>query len=105
MATVTEIKSDAQETGAWLGSNIWDGRAFDGDWTPLQTSANVLEPATGAVLGSVGLASPEDIRAAAVAAKSAQKSWAATGYDERAAILRAAAAVAEKYRAEIVDWI
>lgn len=105
MATVTEIESNAQAAGAWLGSDIWGGRAFNGDWASLESKADVTEPATGAVLGSVGLASPEDIRTAAAAAKTAQKAWAATSYDERAAILRAAAAVAESNRAEIVDWI
>lgn len=93
------------QADAWLGANRWDGRAFDGTWRPLSGKASVIEPATGAVLGSVGIASPPDIASAAQTARSAQKEWKAVSYDQRAEILRRAARVAEENRAEIVEWI
>lgn len=90
---------------AWLDQETWAGSAFSGTWNRLADTAAVIEPATGSRLGEVGLASVADIREAAASAKAAQTSWAATAYDERAAILRAAARVAEENRDEIVGWI
>jgi benzaldehyde dehydrogenase (NAD) len=65
----------------------------------------VLEKATGEPLASVGVATVEDLDAAVQAAKQAQPGWAATTYDERAAILRAAAASLQARGEEIADLI
>ncbi|WP_085317012.1 benzaldehyde dehydrogenase [Derxia lacustris] len=54
-------------------------------------SAEVREPATGAVLGRTGIADATDVDEAARAAALAQKAWAATPFDRRAAVLREAA--------------
>jgi len=54
-------------------------------------SAEVREPATGAVLGRTGIADAVDVDEAARAAALAQKAWAATPFDVRAAVLREAA--------------
>ncbi len=105
MGTVMEMQDAGKGEAAWLAPDIWKGRAFSGDWDTLAANAPVVEPATGNVLGSVGLAGPDAIRAAAKSAKAAQAAWAATSYDERATIMRAAAKVAEDNSAEIVDWI
>ena len=51
----------------------------------------VVEPATGGELGRTGAADAEDVaQAAATAAAAAQKAWAATNFEERAAVLRRA---------------
>ncbi len=62
------------------------------------------EPATGAELGRVGLASAADVAAAAQAAAAAQPAWAATPYTQRAAILRKAGDIWLANAAEIEDW-
>src|SRR5262249_56318880 len=47
----------------------------------------------------------EDVREAAAEARAAQPLWAATPYDQRAAILRKVAALMEENRDELVYWI
>lgn len=47
-----------------------------------------LEPATREHLGEVRIDSPEDVDAAVVRAKAAQKAWRMTSFDERRAVLR-----------------
>ena len=84
----------------------WRGRLFGAQWRPaIGGSLDVLEPATGAVITRVGNATAEDVRKAAAEARAAQPGWAATPYDQRAAILRKAAALMEENQAEFVHWI
>lgn len=90
---------------SWLASATWEGRAFSNGWTSLGQTADVREPATGKRLGSVAMASGTDIATACAAARAAQRAWAGTAYDKRAAVLRKAAQLAETHRAEIVDWL
>ena len=72
-----------------LIESMWRGRLFGAQWRPaIGGSLDVLEPATGAVITRVGNATAEDVRQAAAEARAAQPGWAATPYDERAAILR-----------------
>jgi benzaldehyde dehydrogenase (NAD) len=67
--------------------------------------AHVVEPATGAKITSVGNATAADVRKAAAEARAAQPGWAATPYEERAAILRKAARVLEDNQEELIPWI
>ncbi len=84
----------------------WRGKAFLGEWAT--TDGGVMEisdPATRAVLGSVGVAGPQDISRAAHAARLAQPAWAAKLPQERAAILNKAADLLEKNGEELIGWI
>ena len=73
---------------AILEDGRWDGKIFDGEWTEGSGEPiTVLNPASEAVLGHVGAATPEDVYRAASAASSAQQSWAALKPTERAAVL------------------
>src|SRR5699024_4280624 len=65
----------------------------------------VIEPATGNQLGSLGLASADDVYQATDAAARAQRDWAATPPAERARVLRRAGELWLQHRAEIEDWI
>ena len=48
-----------------LDNRLWAGKAFDGGWaTALSGARDVHEPATGQVLGQVGVASAQDMQAA-----------------------------------------
>ncbi|HEY2640301.1 MAG TPA: benzaldehyde dehydrogenase [Streptosporangiaceae bacterium] len=88
-----------------LDHTSWQGRLFSDGWSePGGGHAAVVEPATGAELGQVGIASPADVRAAAAAAAAAQPAWAATPYTQRAAILRKAGEIWLANAAEIEDW-
>src|ERR1700683_3349021 len=88
-----------------LDSSIWHGKAFSSGWHEVSGgTAAVREPATGAELGTVGIAAPADIAAAAGPAAAAQQAWAATPYTQRAAILRKAGDIWLANAAEIEDW-
>jgi benzaldehyde dehydrogenase (NAD) len=85
-----------------------DGAIFvGGEFRPASDGAThaVLEKATGEPLADVGVATLEDLDAAVSAAKQAQPGWAATTYDERAAILRAAASALQARGDEIAGLI
>ncbi|PRY40560.1 aldehyde dehydrogenase family protein [Umezawaea tangerina] len=76
--------------------------------TPAASGPNtrdVVEPATGDVLGRVVLSDAEGVRASIAEATAAQPAWAATPPAERAAVLRRAARVLEEHTDEVVEWL
>ena len=90
---------------AFLDEATWRGKVFTGGWNQAGGGdAAVVEPATGAEIGRVGIASAADIAAAAAAAAAAQPAWAALPYTQRAAILRKAGEIWLANAAEIEDW-
>lgn len=83
----------------------WAGKIYSDGWINAQGgTAAVLEPATGAVLGKIGMASIADVDRAAQSARSARAAWAATPFDQRAAIMREAARLLKERAAEINYW-
>ncbi|HEY0636109.1 MAG TPA: aldehyde dehydrogenase family protein [Pseudonocardiaceae bacterium] len=89
-----------------LTDERWHGRIFTGEWTvPTGGERVVREVATGDELGRIGLASADDVTAAAAAAAEAQRAWARTPFQERAAVLRRAAALVEEHADELAGWI
>lgn len=101
--TLQESRVTADSVG--LLGGVWQGRAFTGSWETLGRTAEAREPATGARLGEIALAAPDDVARSAAAARAAQAAWFALPYDQRSDVMRAAASVAEANFAEIVDWI
>ncbi|NEM91082.1 benzaldehyde dehydrogenase [Galbitalea soli] len=84
----------------------WSGALYSGTWRrTAAATADVVEPATGALLGSVGVATREDVQRAATAAASAQKDWAKRSPEQRAAVLRKAGLLWEQHAEEIQGWI
>ncbi|CAM3293915.1 benzaldehyde dehydrogenase [Kibdelosporangium persicum] len=91
---------------AFLSDETWRGRVFTGSWvTPGGGDAAVVEPATGHELGRIGIATPHDVAQAAAVAAEAQRSWAATPFQQRAAVLRKAAGLWKAHAAEIGYWL
>ncbi|MBZ5740701.1 aldehyde dehydrogenase family protein [Nocardioides mangrovi] len=88
---------DAQ---TWTGKILLDGWVDGGGGT-----APSIEPATGEVLGTYGVASADDVRRAATRAAEAQREWAARKPEERAAVLRKAGELFEEHAEEIQGWI
>jgi len=68
-------------------------------------TAPVLDKARGEPMAMVGVASVEDVDAAVAAAVAAQREWAAAPYEERAGVLRRAAAALEARAEEITSLI
>src|SRR4051812_25072433 len=88
-----------------LDTGTWDGLVFSDGWAKATGDAPVVEPATGNELGRTGIAGPADVERATVRAAEAQRAWAATSFEDRAAVLRRAGALWEEHAAEIQDWI
>ncbi|MBE8524112.1 aldehyde dehydrogenase family protein, partial [Amycolatopsis sp. H6(2020)] len=65
----------------------------------------VVEPATGEILGRVGIATPDDVAEASATAAKAQRDWARRKPAERAAVLRRAGELWKTHAAEVQDWI
>lgn len=91
---------------AILDDQRWHGKIYvngwrDGSGDPI----SVQNPASEAVLGSVGSASPADVYDAARQASEAQVAWAALKPTERAAVLRKAGQLFEENTEEIIDWV
>ncbi|MFI5689506.1 aldehyde dehydrogenase family protein [Streptomyces sp. NPDC051636] len=82
----------------------WEGRLFSGGWVSAARRADTLEVFTGKPLLAVGEASESDVRQAAAAAAVAQPSWAARAPEERAEVLRRAAALLAQPTPELVGW-
>jgi benzaldehyde dehydrogenase (NAD) len=91
---------------AFLDESVWQGRVFlGGAWVGVPGGEYpVVEPATGATLGTLGKPSAIDVAGAAESAAAAQLEWAATPYAERAAVLRRAGALWAEHRDEISWW-
>lgn len=91
---------------AFIDEARWSGKALFNDWQSTRAGvAEVRDPATGAVIASVGIAGATDIAQAAAAARAAQRGWAAKLPAERAAILNRAADLLEQHAEELIGWI
>ncbi|MEU1730945.1 benzaldehyde dehydrogenase [Streptosporangium sp. NPDC020145] len=89
-----------------MDAKTWTGLVYGDGWTtPRGGDAAVVEPATGAELGRVGMANAQDVAEAAALAVRAQREWAATSFEERAAVLRRAGRLFEEHEREIQDWL
>lgn len=92
-------------TTKFLTDEHLSGRVFDGGWTAIASVSEVSEPATGKVIGKVGMTDAAGIAVAAAAARKAQQGWAAAKPDERAAVFPKAVAAGHEHWDEIVEWI
>jgi benzaldehyde dehydrogenase (NAD) len=102
-ATPSSTKLDAP---GLLAASTWTDKTFDGRWHDQRHGRlEVLEPATGALLGTVGAGVPQDVTEAVAASQRAQRAWAEVPVDERAAVLRRAAGLFEAHRDVLVEWI
>jgi benzaldehyde dehydrogenase (NAD) len=91
---------------SFLKGETWNSQVYSGGWMTGQGGdAAVIEPATGAELGRIGIAAPADVARAVKKAAAAQPAWAARPHTERAAILRRAALLWEENAPEIEGWV
>ncbi len=89
-----------------MSDKIWQGQVYSDGWTTAHGGDRaVVEPATGNELGRVGIADAEDVARASARAAAAQPEWAATTFHQRAAVLRRAGELIERYAADIHRWI
>ncbi len=89
-----------------LDKEVWTGRLFDGDWiSPKGGTYQIVEPATGDTMTTVGLANKQDINIACEAAKEAQIGWSKLPSRERAKYLRNAADVLDHHSEELSRYV
>lgn len=94
-----------EQVNTLLPASLWQERVFDGHWVRSAAAADVIEPATGQVLGRTGMADAPAIAGACAAAAAAQPGWAALGYAQRADVVRRAAELARVHSAEMAMWL
>ena len=84
----------------------FDGKIhLDGAWVDGSgESIDVIEPATGSLLGRIGGAGRDDVARATQSAVVAQRAWAALPHPERAAVLHRAADLWEQHSEEVIGW-
>ncbi|HSV44621.1 MAG TPA: aldehyde dehydrogenase family protein, partial [Ramlibacter sp.] len=83
----------------------WTGKIYSNGWADARGgAAAVIEPATGNTLGTIGVATVEDVDQAARSAMDARSAWAATPFDQRAAVMREAARLLKERAAEFNLW-
>jgi benzaldehyde dehydrogenase (NAD) len=89
-----------------LDPSVWTGQIFLDGWQPGGGGDYpVMEPATGGELGRLGTATPDDVAHAGARAAEAQRGWAATPYEQRAAVLRRAGDLWNEHAEEVQGWI
>ena len=85
--------------------SAWHQRIFVKGWEAAQGgTCLVREPATGQQLGEIGLADERDVERAARLAAQAQPAWAATPFDQRAAVMRRAEQLLAERAEEFRYW-
>lgn len=83
----------------------WEGRIFSDGWhIGSGHVAEVIEPATGEKLATIGTGLREDIDRAADLASAAQPVWSAMSFDLRAEVIREAARLLKSRADEINTW-
>ncbi|MPY60528.1 aldehyde dehydrogenase family protein [Streptomyces spongiae] len=90
---------------AWPAAAEWTGKIYSGGWRQSGGGTQpVHEPATGARLAEVGVASPGDVARSGALAARAQQGWAAMAPAERAEVLLRAAGVLRDNSGAIREW-
>src|SRR6267142_3635022 len=87
-------------------AEMWNAKIYSDGWKmPGLGTAVVIEKATGAKLGEIGIASAEDVAAAAAAARGAQRQWARLTGPSRGDVLREVSRLLLANSTEIADQI
>jgi benzaldehyde dehydrogenase (NAD) len=89
----------------FLTPALWREHLYSSGWRTAARSADVIEPATGAVLARTGKAVPADVATATQAAAEAQAAWAAMPPRERAAVFHRAAALFQQHFDELALFV
>ncbi|MGI4839057.1 MAG: benzaldehyde dehydrogenase [Janthinobacterium lividum] len=98
--------STPASTAEFLPNALWHQRLFTGSWQPGNAASSaVVEPATGNALGEIANADAAQIASSAQQAADAQRGWYQLPYDERSALFRKAAQLAESNFDSIVGWL
>ena len=99
------MSTTEQAVGDLLSEQDWTGKIFSDGWVDAPETIETIEPATGEILETTGVANAASVAAAAKSAARAQRAWAALPMNERVAVVRRAAELLERHRGEITTWM
>lgn len=107
MSTATLEKDLKKETGTlFTPTDVWRAKIYSNGWKkPGLGTTDVIEKATGAKLGEIGMASPEDISTAAATARQAHKEWANVAGPQRGDVLREFSRLLLAHSQEVADQL
>ena len=100
-----EVTDRTTDDGLLADEATWSGRIFSDGWVDAPDTIESSEPATGEALATAGMGNAETVAKAAASAARAQREWGATPIGERVAVVRRAAELVERHRAELVRWL
>lgn len=84
---------------------VWQQHIFLGSWQDGKgEQIDVIEPATGEMISRLKAATAEDVDRAAIIARDAQQRWIKMPFDQKAEILRKAAALLKERAEDINAW-
>jgi benzaldehyde dehydrogenase (NAD) len=87
-------------------TEVWSAKIYSNGWKrPGLGTADVTEKATGAKIGEIGIASAEDVSAAAATARRGQKDWAKVPGSKRGDVLREFSRLLLAHSEEITNQI
>jgi benzaldehyde dehydrogenase (NAD) len=87
-------------------TEVWSAKIYSNGWKrPGLGTADVTEKATGAKIGEIGIASAEDVSAAAATARRGQKDWAKVPGPKRGDVLREFSRLLLAHSEEITNQI
>lgn len=89
----------------WLGLRAVRGAVLTDGWQPLSETREVHSPADGSRIGTVAIASEQDIARACAFAKKSFHLWKNLSPFERGNVLNRAADVAQSNAEELCDWL
>src|SRR3984885_9776896 len=98
-------REEGKESAPLLDDREWSGRIYSDGWVDAPATVETTEPATGKVLGVAGIGDVASIARAGASARTAQAEWAASSQIERIAVIRRAAELLERHRAELERWL
>lgn len=88
-----------------LDPTLWREHLYSSGWRAASQAADLIEPATGAVLARTGRAVAADVAPATAAATAAQAAWAALPPRERAAVFLRAAQLFQQHFDELALFV
>uniref|UniRef100_A0AAU3GNK8 Aldehyde dehydrogenase family protein n=1 Tax=Streptomyces sp. NBC_01401 TaxID=2903854 RepID=A0AAU3GNK8_9ACTN len=94
------------DTAPSASGPIWSRKVFDGSWRAAGGgTTEVVAPATGEIVATVGAATAEDVDTSVATARTAQRAWAKLSYAERAQVFIDASALLTRDPDRIVRWL
>ncbi|WP_428342522.1 aldehyde dehydrogenase family protein [Mycobacterium sp.] len=105
MSTATKSAAVQPNSGDLFDLEQVRGAIYSNGWVPGDSTVDVIEPATGATLATVGLGSAATIAKAAESAAQAQKEWVNVPPEEKRKLFIRAEAVMRDFAEDYTEWV